>query len=240
MAQTGLPRKKICSLCLFSVQNRDSIALVCNYIFFFQNLIYSEDDVIPLHYDSTVTDRDGQRHGITSMILFGSIYRFHLTWSEKSFRYFHNFTISVSPYDDKYIYSHTCLIASVNATESADLNKELLKKNLKAQTFLQLPINAVYQDSSYIDLDAVSQSAAFNFDSSHMTESSSQSENDGCGLDSHGCDQNSLNGELKYLKLKNRQFSVMSYNIWNMNPKSEEGDSKEYVKRMKLLKKVKI
>ena len=186
-----------------------------------------------------VTDKDGRRHGITSMIVFGAIYRFHLSWSEKSFRYFHNFTVSMTPHDNKYVYSHTYLIASVNATESALLNKELLKKNLKTHTFMQLPISTVSQDSSYIDSEAVSQSAAFDFDSSHMTESYSQSEQGGCGLDNHGCDESSVEGELKYLKLKNRQFSVMSYNIWNMNPKIEDGETKHYVKRMKLLKKVK-
>ena len=206
--------------------------------FSFQNLIYSDDDIIPLYYDRIITDRDGQRHGITSMILFGSVYRFQLHWSEKSLRYFHNFTISVSPYDDKYIYSHTYLIASVNATETAKFNKEFLKKDLKNQVLLQLPINTVSQDNNYIDLDAVSQSAAF--DSSHMTESNSQSEQDGCGLDNSGCNVKYINGELKYLKFKYRQFSVMSYNIWNMNPKSEEEGSSQYVKRMKLLQKVKL
>ena len=207
------------------------------FIFFFQNLVYSSDDIIPLYYDSAVTDKNGQRHGITSLIIFGSMYRFQLHWRDKSFHFFHNFTVSVVQFDTKYIYSHTYLIVSENATESANLNKEYLKKNLKGHILLQLPINSVSEGSNYIDWTDISQSVPFDFYFSHMTESNSQSKPVDCDI-YDDCDERYRNGEFKYFQYKNRKFSIMSYNIWNMNPKTKE--EVNYVQRMELLKQVKV
>ena len=171
------------------------------------------------------------------MIVFGSIYRFQLLWKDKSFRFYHNFTLSLYPSDTKNIYSHTFFIVSENITESYDLNKEYLKKNSKNRILLHLPLTDLSEDSNYLDLTALKQLDAQNFESSHMTDSIDQSEQKECDMNSDECDERSYkDAELKYLQFKNRKFSVMSYNIWNMNPKSKkEGD---YVKRMKRLKQV--
>ena len=88
-------------------------------LFFFQNLVYSYDEKMPLHFDSEITDRYGRRHGFTSMIIFGSMYRFQLGWKDKTLRFFHNFTVSVYPHDYKTIYSHTFFIATENITETS-------------------------------------------------------------------------------------------------------------------------
>ena len=75
--------------------------------------------MVPLHYDMEISDRTGRTHGYSSMIMFGSLYRFQLLWKDKALRFIHNFTVSVYPRKIQNIYSHTFFIATENITESA-------------------------------------------------------------------------------------------------------------------------
>ena len=105
---------------------------------------------------------------------------------------------------------------------------------------LRLPSQSFSQESSYTTLNNLNQWNTFTFESDHMTEAISQS--DGakeCLGNGHECnDLYSKAGNVRYRNWKSRKFSVLSYNIWNMNPEKSKKDN--YVRRMKLLKKVSI
>ena len=104
---------------------------------------------------------------------------------------------------------------------------------------LQLPFNTLSQDSSYTSWSNLNQVDSFKFASDHVTERLSQSEEKQCGVNGYECDEPSYkDAEIKYTLFKNKKFSIMSYNIWNMNP--EAGQKDDYVKRMKRLKQVRL
>ena len=51
---------------------------VCFFLTF-QNLIYSYDGVVPLHYDTEISDRTGRNHGYISMIMYASFLLFRIS-----------------------------------------------------------------------------------------------------------------------------------------------------------------
>ena len=105
---------------------------------------------------------------------------------------------------------------------------------------LRLPSQTFAQESSYTTLNNLNKWNTFTFESDHMTEAISQSERaEECLGNGNECnDLYSKAGNVRYRNWKSRKLSVLSYNIWNMNPEKSKKDN--YVRRMKLLKKVSI
>lgn len=205
----------------------------CIRLFSFQSLIYTKDNRIPLYFDDVIEDKHGTKYGITRFLVLGTIYHLILAWQESMNSYIHNFTFSVYPEETIYIYSHCCFVKSMNTTWSEE--RSLREAHFGESYFgslLKVDVNEA-SEYSYTDFDIDKPDPEG--DSHELQAANSEGV-----LERENRRQVSEALHMARVKRSGKSacwFSVMSYNIWNMNGRKRR-KTEGYTERMQKLQKV--
>ena len=211
-------------------------------IILLQSLIYSQDNETPVLFEDSVQDRHAKSYGITSFLVLGTVFQCLLTWQDNLMLYVHNFTLSVYPKHTFSVYSHSCFVRKLNSSGKSDVDllnshvahfgesyfKELINiddksdggYSYKASTFDKLSVKYDEQDTKEGTGEKYSE---------HSKNDKDLIENERLRDSDFGSDKG---GESKHT------FSLMSFNIWNMNPLGPKKDG--YTSRMQRFKKVRL
>lgn len=202
-------------------------------MFSFQRLIYTKDNRIPLYFDDITEDKHGTKYGITRFLVLGTIHHLILAWHESMNSYIHNFTFSVYPEETIHIYSHCCFVRSMNTSWSdkrsirdADFGESYFGNLIKAD------VNEA-SEYSYTDFDIDKPDSEGDSHAVQAANSEGVSEQE---------NRRQVWEALQMARVKQSgksacRFSVMSYNIWNMNGRKRR-KTEGYTERMKKLQKV--
>ncbi|XP_069139671.1 uncharacterized protein [Argopecten irradians] len=169
-------------------------------------LVYSLDEENPIYQEDFLEDgHDGVSP--LHLILFGFIYKFTLNWETEKTGFVHRFAVSMFPKEVLNIYSHVFLDLHPHiqiSPPSMSCENNPHPKNSQSDAILQ------GQEASHEYLSN---------DGSHWLEDSQKS----------SCERESSSVKKEYPSKYN--FTVMSFNTWNMNSLSEK--KQDYVKRIK-------
>ncbi|KAK3598687.1 hypothetical protein CHS0354_006365 [Potamilus streckersoni] len=197
-----------------------------------KTLIYAPSDTYPVYKETLHMDNRGSFYKMTSLFILGVTYHLHLLWKKKSLEFIHNITISCYPTDKIHMFSHSFFVQHSN--KSLSESEELLFHDGLFSPKVIL---------GGLDLDEISlQPFKYKPDSrSHGINRADLDDQSGnsryChGDDSADCRDNEYDSSENIYRRRNPTFSVMSYNVWNMN--SLSGTSTDYVKRMKGIQKI--
>ncbi|XP_033757442.1 uncharacterized protein LOC117339844 [Pecten maximus] len=170
-------------------------------------LVYSIDEENPIYQEDLLEDgHDGVSP--LHLILFGFLYKFTLYWeTEKTAGFAHQFAVSMFPKEVLSIYSHTFL----------DLHSHTQRPSTSVPCGNN-PQPMDIQSDVLLQSDEGSQEYSPK-DASHWLKDSQKL----------SCEVEPVNLENGYSSKRN--FTVMSFNTWNMN--SLSGKDKHYVKRIK-------
>ncbi|XP_060072528.1 uncharacterized protein LOC132552378 [Ylistrum balloti] len=166
-------------------------------------LVYSIDEENPLYQEDLLKDgHDGVSP--LHLILFGFLYKFTLYWEKQETGFIHQFAVSMFPKEVFSIYSHTYF--------DLQSHTEGLPPSMPCGTSPQ-PMNC--QSDVLLQKDEGSQEY-FHKDASHWLKDSDKMSGSGINF--------------KKEHPSKHDFTVMSFNTWNMN--SLSGKDKHYVKRI--------
>ncbi|WAR20962.1 hypothetical protein MAR_014936, partial [Mya arenaria] len=187
-------------------------------------LFYTMDGQTPLFYESHVTDRRGQSHGFTSMFPLGTLYQLTLEWKQGPAILRHHFQFSTAVEEEQFfVYSHTAYIEHANKT-----GEQIKPSTIPAYIF---PVGTSYF-KNFIKFEPESK-----YSYNYMGVDNSLSDEPGEVKDAPSKDEYiSKESTFQSHSFNSGQFSVMSYNIWNMN--SKPATSNSYTKRMNRVKNV--
>lgn len=175
-------------------------------------------------YEDQVRDKFGNMHGVSQLVPLGYLVKVALLWQKTSLKITHNFTVSVyADENDISVYSHTYVIQNVNSSQNMYL-------------FPKFTSNSKYQDPVSVQMFENDENIEAHYMDVHMKhnpESLSKVSFTERDQTIYGDDETeSGTSHSRYL---NKHFSVMSFNIWNMNSLIPKNG---YTKRMWRLKEV--
>ncbi|XP_071090459.1 uncharacterized protein [Haliotis cracherodii] len=188
-------------------------------------LVFTSDDREP--YLHSVMSQSNKPQPMSTLLVFGSTYTFHITWTSKDFVFGHNFIVTMYPKGNFHIFAHT------------STNEEFSPHRRKNQTTVPFHEESSSSVCSLLSSGGSQDAALF------ATRSCTLRRADVL-RDLHSCD-NSPQGSLytdfgaqtvtkSCVKRSDiyLNFTVMTYNTWNFNSRPEKG-SHHYVDRIKRL-----
>ncbi|KAL3863262.1 hypothetical protein ACJMK2_005027 [Sinanodonta woodiana] len=192
-----------------------------------KTLIYAPSDSYPVYIETQHVDNRGSFYKMTSFFILGVTYHLHLLWRKRNLEYFHNITISCYPIDKIHMFSHTFFVQHANRSHSRSeellfhqglLSPKIILRGLDLHEISLQPYKYNHEGNRGIDQTTP-------YDQSRQSRYCHSDDSADCQGNEYSSSEN------LYRRGTNLAFSVMSYNIWNMN--SLSGKSTDYVKRMK-------